>query len=282
MKHYRTLIRAEEWLPAFVFVVIGYILTRSVALKDAGVILVAFVPFFLISSFGFIVNDYFDRESDKKRNVNRNPISNGLVNEKSAILLASFLVISGLSFSYFLLPRHVFWLFLIFSAVLFIYSAPPFRMKERFALDIVVHCLSPPLLFLIGYTLFKEINTSIIMLAIEFFILGMTMEFLQEIRDYNADKASGFKTTVIVMGIENSVKLVRLITLSFITLFSLTIYMYFPLYFLLLLLSLLPLIRFILSADIEPDMIIPHVGIKGSLILVPILLVILPLWYGII
>lgn len=276
---YLQLLRFKEWLPAFVFVIIGYILTRSLALNDTYLILLVFASFLLIGSSVHIINDYFDKEFDKKKKDNRNPISIGLVNEKLAIILALLFAVSGLGLSYFLLQK-VFLLSLCLFIVLFLSSAPPFRLKEKFALDVIMFCFIMPLHFLIGYMLFQEISFPITMLAIELFIFGMTMELLQEIRDYNADKECGFKTTVIMLGIGNSIKLVRLVTLSFIISFSLTIYMYFPLYFLLLLLSLLPMVKFVFSRNIGPDVMIPDVGIKGLLVLLPIFLVILPLWYG--
>lgn len=279
ISNYMKLLRFDEWLPAFAFILIGYILTRSVALKDAYTLLAAFLSFLLIGSFGFIINDYFDRDFDKKKKDNRNPISSKLVSERSAIVLSLLSAISGLALSYSILPK-VFPLFIAYFVLLTLYSAPPFRLKEKSLLDVISFCSIIPILFLVGYMLFREISVSIIMLAIEFFILNIVIEVMQEIRDYNADMKSGFKTTVIGLGIENSIKLIRVIMISFIVMFSLTIGLYFPLYFLLLLVSLVPLVRFVFSRKIETDIVLPNVGSRGTLILVIILLIILPLWYG--
>ena len=74
MKHYRTLIRAEEWLQRFTIVIAGFILTGAFSLNSI----------FLILSALLIINDYFDREADKKKINNRNPISKNLISKKSA------------------------------------------------------------------------------------------------------------------------------------------------------------------------------------------------------
>ncbi len=285
MKNYLKLLRFEEWLPTFIFIIIGYVLTRSFMLKDIAIILIAFFSFILIGSFGFIINDYFDRGFDTKRTKNRNPISNKLISERAAIILAVLSALSGLVVSYLLLPRVVFLLFLISLFILIIYSAPPFRIKERFLLDVIVHSFSVPLLFLIGYTMLKGIDTPIIMLAITFFALDIIVEILQETRDYNTDKESGFQTTVIRLGIKNSINMARIVMISFAILFSLVIYVYFPLYFLLPMVSLLPLMRFVFSKDIEKrilDTNISAVFNRCNMILLFVLIIIIPLWLGLI
>mgnify|MGYP001587792254 CR=1 FL=1 len=252
IKNYITLIRPEEWVLTGFVLVIGYILAGNVSLTHANSIVIAFLSFFSIGAFGFIINDYFDREYDKKKAKNRNPISKKYIRKESAIVLASIFGITGLAVSYFLIPQ-VFILFLLPFMLLILYSAQPFRFKEKPFLDITIDSLPMPILFLIGYTLFGNVSFPAFLIALELFLLGLTRGIIQEIRDYNADKKSGFYTTVIRVGVKNSLNLLRIIFISFIAMCFFTIILFFPIYFIILILSLYPYIQFIFSDNLRPN-----------------------------
>lgn len=277
MNSYLVLIRPEEWLQRFGIIFFGYILTGSLALTNIYSLLIALVAFIGIGSFGFIINDYFDREADKRKIKNRNPISKNQVSKKSALSLAIVFGGFGLSISYFLIPQ-VFILFLLSFFFLTLYSAPPFRFKEKFGLDILTNAFAMPILFLVGYMLFKELSFPVFMIAFALFLLDIITGLAQEIRDYNGDKKAGFCTSVIKIGAKNSIVLIRLIVILFVVIYSLTIYLHFPIYFLILLIALLPLFKLIFSDKLKPEMpskMLTDVNNKSHLLLGLLLLVVI-------
>ncbi len=270
IKNYIALIRPEEWVLTFFILAVGYMLAGNISITHTNAIVIAFVSYFSIGAFGFIINDYFDRDYDKKKARNRNPISRNYIKKESAITLASAFGILGLTISY-LLIQQVFILFLLPFFLLILYSTPPFRFKERPFLDVTIDSFPMPILFLIGYMLFGNISFHVFLLALELFLLGLTRGITQEIRDYDTDRRSGFHTTVIKIGVRNSLRSLRAIFILFMAMYFVTIYMYFPIYFLTFMASLYPYIKLIYSDSLKPNIAsekLNNVNHKSHLILI--------------
>ncbi len=251
--NYLKLLRPEEWLQRFAIVLLGYLLVGNVSINDIYPILMAFLAYIGTGSFGFIINDYFDCEADKRKDNNRNPISKNQVSKKSAASLAVVFGIFCLFVSYFFIPQ-VFVLFLLSILFFILYSVPPFRFKEKLGLDILTNAFALPVFFLVGYMLFRELSFPVLLIALCLFLLDIITGIAQEIRDYKADKKAGFYTTVIGIGIRNSQYLIRIICILFIALYVATIYFYFPIFLLIPVVSLLPLLGLVFSDKLKPEM----------------------------
>lgn len=62
-----------------------------------------FLLFSLIASVGYIINDFFDLENDRKHPINQNrPLTSGKISKKSAIIIASSLSFISFVLAYFL------------------------------------------------------------------------------------------------------------------------------------------------------------------------------------
>src|SRR5512136_683657 len=102
------------------------------------IILLVFFSMAFITSAGFALNDYFDRESDAVIKPKR-PIPSGTLSLKQVIAISSILFAAGLVFAL-LLSLISFVILLIDSVLLIVYSAFVKR-KSGFAANILVGLL---------------------------------------------------------------------------------------------------------------------------------------------
>ncbi len=237
-KAYAKLIRPEEWLTAFIFVISGAYLSEHLTFSNLSVLGMIFLPFFLIGCFGFIINDIFDAKYDKMSIRNRNPLTYNLIKTKIVFIFALFLGGTGLAFALFFLPS-TFLLFLVSLVLLILYSMEPFRLKEKAGFGIVVHALPVSALFLIGYAAIMPITFPVVLLSISVFLFSLAGGLVQEIRDYNTDKKSGFITTAIFLGLANSVRLVKIFIATSLIFLVLVLFSYFSREYMLLLIPIL-------------------------------------------
>ncbi|MFA4819677.1 MAG: UbiA prenyltransferase family protein [Candidatus Aenigmatarchaeota archaeon] len=236
ISHFLRLTRWNDWILNIAFVLFGYFLPLT-SISVYVSLLFMVIVFLLVQSFGFAINDYFDAPFDKLKKSTRNLISNGLIKKYEALIFCVALVISGLLISLFYLPFTSFLVILILYIMFFVYSAPPFRFKEKLLLDVVVHGLATPLLLLASYALVSIIDFKIMLIATAVFASSVVVCITQEVRDIAADKHAGFRTTADFLGYRKSLNLVRVLIISGVVLFSLAIILFLPKYLLLLMLS---------------------------------------------
>lgn len=226
--------RWSDWILNIGFVLFGYFLSKlSYYIILPAIILV----FFFVESFGFAINEYFDAPFDKIKPATKNVISKCLLSKSNAAIFCTFLFFVGLINAFLLLPVQSFIPIVLLYIVFLVYSSPPFRFKEKALVGIITHGIFVPLLLLASYLSVSPINASIILFSICTFLLSILVGITQEIRDMDVDRKSGFKPTAIMLGYKNSLNLIRLIFLSAIILFVITVIIYMPLYLLLLMIS---------------------------------------------
>ncbi|MDI6721692.1 MAG: UbiA family prenyltransferase, partial [Candidatus Aenigmarchaeota archaeon] len=119
----------------------------------------------------------------------------------------------------------------------FIYSSPPLRAKEMPFAGMIVHGIFYPSLLLLAYTANSPLSAKPVLFSSVAFLFSFVVVLTQEIRDFNADKKAGFTTTALFLGYEKCVNLLRLILLLSAAVFTLGVFLYMPMYTLLLLLG---------------------------------------------
>ena len=149
------------------------------------------------SAFGFVVNDLCDAELDRVAGVTRNPLSTGELSMGRGIsfalllLLSSMVPLSFLSLRSRLLGLIVVFLYLTYSCLV--------RAKARPILDIAYHGLCLATLAAMGYMEHGRIDAKCLLFASIVFLLSSMSQVLQEVRDYETDRAK-IMTTVTLLG----------------------------------------------------------------------------------
>lgn len=222
-------------------IVIAFLGTIFSGVADIRAVL-AVISAICIWAFGFVTNDVFDAEFDKKKKNNRNPVSKGVIKRSAARNIAVFFAVLG-TITAFLLPPASSLLFLALLVLFYLYSAEPFRLKERYPFDITFHGMFGAMTFLASYAL-APLSAFALLVSAVILAASTIAELLQEIRDYAADKSAGFSTAVIKAGVEKTILAIRLLFIAGMCLSVLCIFLYFPKY-LPVLLSAVPFAEFL-------------------------------------
>ena len=177
------------------------------------------VSTFCIASFTFSINNYYDIESDREnpRRISVNAFASGKISKQSGLILNLILVIIPLVVS-FLYSLSVFFLCFIILIWMWIYSAPPLRLKGRPGIDIIWHFLAFVLLIMWGSYIAGSISLINWLFAISFGVYSCIEQILNHIHDYEFDKKSGTTTFAVWIGLDKtkfSLKLVIVLHLIF-------------------------------------------------------------------
>jgi 4-hydroxybenzoate polyprenyltransferase len=138
---YLGMMRIRDWIRFYpLFPLLGGYISGGISAELA----VIGVVFFCVTAYGFVVNNFYDVEIDRqhqrKRVSGTNPLVTGQVTGRGTVLLMAALVIVSLAAAVVMSTGGFFWTFLCLAA-LTLYSAPPFRLKDRAFVDIVTHGL---------------------------------------------------------------------------------------------------------------------------------------------
>jgi len=207
LQGYWRMLRTGDWVKFYpLFPLAGAFL--AVGLSSG--LIVVFVLFFCVTAYGFVINNLYDAEIDKshpgKTKQGKNPFAERLIAKEEVVgmcvalagipLLAS-LAISSMGFVFTLLCL----------VALTLYSAPPIRFKDRFAMDIICHgVMFGGLPFLAGYILAGGAITALLSLpvpsALICTLLCCEALIVHEILDYHDDLGTTY-TTVVGIGLRN-------------------------------------------------------------------------------
>ena len=164
---------------------------------------------------GFAINDYFDAPYDAQdtQKAFHNFFTHSAIHGKwywfSLILISAGIFILFARFG----MRGIL-VFGVGYAAMWTYSAPPFRLKNRPGLDILVHTLFVQTfpyyvtLFLLKLA-WQPIDT---VLLSTFFLASLTAQLEQQVRDYEIDRQTDTNFTI-MLGLPLTTWLLRLITL---------------------------------------------------------------------
>ena len=197
------MLRVKEWIKFFTLIpLIGAILADA---TSSALILVGII-FFCVIGYGFVINNYFDVEIDKRNTkkvrMGKNPLSAGKVTKKETLVLMSVLLVIPIALSCFLTLTGI--LFTVLSiSFLTLYSVKYIRLKERFIIDIITHGMMFGLFpFLAGFTLAGgNLNTLTLLIASLFMIIACEALLTHQINDYGEDFGIS-STTVVRVGLK--------------------------------------------------------------------------------
>ncbi len=199
--------RPLYWCVHFLFFVFGVLASGNfTSLTDIHFIFPLLLLTLPYSYFIYAVNDYYDDDSDHANS--RKGGVFGVIHSKSErvkLLRRSYLsfLLCGIGFSFFGIKALI--VYLILSADLFWYSAPPVRFKAIPILDFIAGgSLYGGLMYLLGYVTFQgNISQLIHQLPINLiFILVITAVYHLVLAtfDISADRVQGITTSANVLG----------------------------------------------------------------------------------
>ncbi|MBS7288602.1 MAG: UbiA prenyltransferase family protein [Candidatus Freyarchaeota archaeon] len=156
----------------------------------------------LLNGFSFAVNNVFDVEEDRKAGKASNLVAARSVSRNKA--LAFSFIIGGASVAFFAYTGGVEGglLSLLCIVIGFLYSAPPFRFKEKPILDIVSHgfFLGSLLVLLGAYFRSGTPNNVTYVYTVAFFFISCIFQLQNLLGDYFFDRDAGVKTSIVRLG----------------------------------------------------------------------------------
>jgi 4-hydroxybenzoate polyprenyltransferase len=162
---------------------------------------------FFILAFTFAVNNYYDIDTDKQnpRRASLNALASGAISKQTGkIILLLFILIPVL------LSLFITWMVFLFCVLLLLlmwmYSAPPLRLKSRPGLDILWHFTAFFGLILWGAYLAGSISHLSLLVAVSLGFYGCFAQIDNHIHDYPYDKASRSHTFAVWLGLPTAHK----------------------------------------------------------------------------
>jgi geranylgeranylglycerol-phosphate geranylgeranyltransferase len=169
---------------------------------DFKTVLLVFFSMAFITSAGFSINDYFDKESDAVIKPQR-PIPSGALSLKQVVAISAFLFTLGLLFAA-LINTLSFAILLIDSVLLLIYSAL-IKKKSGFAANILVGILTGTAFIYGEATIFNTVSLiSLSLYPIAFGTIGGNV--LRDVLSREGDAKVGYPTLPLKIGDKNTVK----------------------------------------------------------------------------
>jgi 4-hydroxybenzoate polyprenyltransferase len=214
LKHYLEIARIDNWLGwIFCFGFGSFFL----GLPSPERFMAVFSAFLFATASIFILNQYVDREEDRRNILKSNlPVASGEIAPRAALLLSlSLIVLCLLLVS--VVAVSLTALFLLYLALWTAYSIPPFRLKSVPIVDFITSGIGAGFLpFLIGVGTSSQSNVSISLIltsAIPLMLAHSSGHILQALGDYEADRENGVQTIVDKYGRKKSIVIMGLLSL---------------------------------------------------------------------
>jgi len=221
---YLQLLRFDSWIGWLFNFALGSILFE---IPPIDLFALFFLSFFLATAGVFVLNQYFDFESDKLNDLKRNlPVSSGDVSPKTAILVFFFLIVLSISFIL-LTDINLLPLFLTYLGIWVCYSAPPFRLKSKPIIDVIVAGVGSGVLpFIIGLQITHQLTLDFssfwitrhyqdaFLSVMPLLLFHSASHLFQAVGDYEADLRGNVHTFVVKYGKKTSVKVGKLLLVT--------------------------------------------------------------------
>lgn len=232
IRSFFTFIRIKNWLHILGLTILGITFYSSSGLFTNNSLLGLIVSS-LYLAHGFSLNNYFDITIDQyigKRYFPSDQISRKkFLTISYALFLINCVISSRIS-------SIVLYLVIIGSIIGLIYSAPPFRLKRKTFLNMLLNSLGFSLIFLIGFTsVSKSITPSALMMTILFALIFIPLQIIHQISHSEADKIEKIQTIYNQYGFKitnyffNASLILLLLWSLFIgTLYNKYIYIFYP------------------------------------------------------
>lgn len=198
LKRVVKMLRADEWLFSklpFLFLPILIYIVEFGSIKEQLILCLSyFVYLFTFLSFGYAINDYSDREIDKK--IGKTNVMGELSNWKCLGIL-TLLVMGCVPFAVmiFSAPSLLLFVFVYFWGAA--YSVRPFRFKEKGVAGLLVSSLAQrtiPLLPLLSVS--KNYYAIVCICGLSGFLVGMRYILIHQYEDIENDEITGTNTYV--------------------------------------------------------------------------------------
>ena len=252
------------------------------------------ISFSLVTGAIFVLNQYFDRKSDKTNPQKRHlPVAAGKLSPKQSSVLFVSLFAVGLLVTA-VVDYTLLFLFVTYIGVGIAYSAPPIHFKKRPIIDLVAVGIGAGILpFLIGLQASHQLTIDsslpliwrryqeMLLCIIPLFFFQIATHIFQAIGDYEADRGEKITTFVVRYGKERSAKIgVLFSSLSLILpiiygVLNLAVANEFVYWYLLLLLFFLPFVIYLMKLSVNPTIKNIDKLMRVSRRLTPILLLVL-------
>ena len=178
------------------------------------------ISFSLVTGAIFVLNQYFDRKSDKTNPQKRHlPVAAGELSPKQSSVLFVSLFAAGLLVTA-VVDYTLLFLFMTYIGVGIVYSAPPIHLKKRPIIDLFTVGVGAGILpFLIGLQVSHQLAVDsslpliwrrcqdVFLCIIPLFLFQIATHIFQAIGDYEADKGEKITTFVVRYGKERSAKI---------------------------------------------------------------------------
>jgi 4-hydroxybenzoate polyprenyltransferase len=178
------------------------------------------ISFSLVTGAIFVLNQYFDRRSDRTNPQKRHlPVAAGELSPKQSSVLFVSLFAVGLLITA-VVDYTLLFLFVTYVGVGVVYSAPPLSFKKRPVIDLLTVGIGAGILpFLIGLQASHQLTVEsslpwiwsryqeILLCIIPLFLFQIASHIFQAIGDYEADRGERITTFVVRYGKERSAKI---------------------------------------------------------------------------
>lgn len=193
--------RVESWFGWIFNFGLGSVLLNLPSFES---VVVVFFAFLLATASIFVLNQYFDREADRKNEAKSAlPVSSGRITPRRALIFSFSLV--ALSFVLVLTDdARLSPLLFVYLGLCTAYSAPPLRLKTVPIADFVVSGIGAGLLpFLIGLGASQQLSAGvscILLSAMPLILFHSGSHIVQAVGDYEADQKTHVRTFVVRYG----------------------------------------------------------------------------------
>lgn len=185
--------RVKDWLHMLGLVLLGYVYSRG---QDKIMILIAgFSAAALYLAHGYSLNDIYDRQLKVD------------LSYKKAMLLSFIALFLCLAASG-IVSLELLGVAIFGHLCGMLYSARPFRLKNRFLLDLVFNALALASLFLMGYLIKGGLSAKPLALFFMFFVYFLPTQLVHQIQDRKIDAEYRQDNTFQLLGIEKTKKMI--------------------------------------------------------------------------
>lgn len=173
------------------------------------------VSIVLYVAYAFAINNCFDVDTDSlnPQKKHKNPIASGELSFEAGFFTSLAMILFGGMLAYFM-SRPAFIIYAIMAVLATLYSAPP-RLKSIPIADIFSHGLFfGALPFIYGAYFDGILSKAEMLVSVSLFMYSLAMELRNHLEDFESDQRAKLKTTPILLGKNNSEKLVNIFSVT--------------------------------------------------------------------
>ena len=221
-------LRPERVLYYFYIAILGIFISKKVngfipniTLPD----IFSFIIFFALIALSWwlavIINDLEDIEIDKISNKERPLVTNEISLDQFKTI--GFIILTLILVGAPLINYQVFVFLILFQIVYYFYSKKPFRLKRWFFIASPMAALNALLIAMAGFFLVSA-NQNFLAFPAEylwFILIGFSIFInIKDFKDAEGDKREGIKTLPVIFGQEKAKKILTLLVVAFLLIFS--------------------------------------------------------------